>query len=247
MPYPTCSAITSSGSQPANRADREHLVEVVALPGVDHVDQPVGVQVADPVPDGGEVGDRVAVPAVGLRTIIGALKPSTKTHQRTVVDDRGAAGLELGGHRGEVVVVDRLAGQVARRSAARSAASYAALNPASEIVDQVAPDAPGSARHRTAGRPPAAGPGRRTPRPRGSGAGPLVEVLGLRQGQRGGVDALLEDLLDQHAELGAPVADVVLRRCTWCPTAVSTRLKQSPMIVDRRCPTCICLATFGAE
>jgi len=40
---------------------------------------------------------------------------------------------------------------------------------------------------------------------------PLVELLGCGQVERGDVDALFEDLLDEHAELPAPVADVVLR------------------------------------
>ena len=34
---------------------------------------------------------------------------------------------------------------------------------------------------------------------------------------------------------------------TVSPRAVRTRLRQSPMIVERRLPTCICLATLGAE
>ena len=43
-----------------------------------------------------------------------------------------------------------------------------------------------------------------------AGGGPLVEGVGLVEGQCPRVDALVEDLLDQHPELRAPVADVVL-------------------------------------
>ena len=42
-------------------------------------------------------------------------------------------------------------------------------------------------------------------------AGSGVELLRLRQRQARRVDAFVEDLLNQHPELGAPVANVVLR------------------------------------
>ena len=73
----------------------------------------------------------------------------------------------------------------------------------------------------------------------------LVEVAhaeGLRVG--GAVD--VEEVLNEHAEGRAPVADVVLAPTSW-PRNPSTRAKESPMSVLRRWPTCISLATFGAE
>ena len=123
---------------------------------------------------------------------------------------------------------------------------YAALNPASEMsissrqMPRVcsSPDCRATTRRRARSANSVVGAEVR--------AGPGVERLGLRQRQGRGVDALLEDLLDQHAELGAPVADVVLRDHLVADAGI-TRWKQSPMIVERRCPTCICLATFGAE
>ena len=64
VPNATCSVITSSGRKPALPGDREHLLEVVGLPRVHHVDDPVGVEVPDPVPDRRQVRCRVAEAAV---------------------------------------------------------------------------------------------------------------------------------------------------------------------------------------
>ena len=50
---------------------------------------------------------------------------------------------------------------------------------------------------------------------------------------------------DQHPELRAPVADVVLPDHARGPE-LERRLSASPM-VERRWPTCISLATLGAE
>jgi hypothetical protein len=51
--------------QPAGgRRGIEHHGEVLGLPGVGDVDQPVGVQLRNPVAEGGQVGDAVPVAAV---------------------------------------------------------------------------------------------------------------------------------------------------------------------------------------
>ena len=44
---------------------------------------------------------------------------------------------------------------------------------------------------------------------------------------------------------GAPQSPMWFSRTTLWPTAASSRTRQSPMIVERRWPTCICLAAFG--
>ena len=46
---------------------------------------------------------------------------------------------------------------------------------------------------------------------------------------------------------GVPQSPTWFCRMTLWPSASSTRASASPMIVLRRWPTCISLATFGAE
>jgi hypothetical protein len=46
---------------------------------------------------------------------------------------------------------------------------------------------------------------------------------------------------------GVPQSPMWFWRTTRCPSRSSTRTRESPMIVLRRWPTCICFATFGAE
>ena len=46
---------------------------------------------------------------------------------------------------------------------------------------------------------------------------------------------------------GVPQSPTWFSRMTVWPTNSSMRTSASPMIVVRRCPTCISLATFGAE
>jgi hypothetical protein len=54
-------------------------------------------------------------------------------------------------------------------------------------------------------------------------------------------------VLDEHAERGAPVADVVLADDVVSEVLECARASASPTTVVLRCPTCISLATFGAE
>ena len=56
----------------------------------------------------------------------------------------------------------------------------------------------------------------------------------------------VEQVLDQHAERRAPVAEVVLADDAMAERS-STRASASPMSVLRMCPTCISFATFGEE
>jgi hypothetical protein len=46
---------------------------------------------------------------------------------------------------------------------------------------------------------------------------------------------------------GVPQSPMWFCRITWCPWNPSTRTSASPITVLRTLPTCISLATFGAE
>ena len=61
------------------------------------------------------------------------------------------------------------------------------------------------------------------------------------------LDAGVEHVLGEHPELRAPVAEVVVPDHACGPANSSARTSASPMTVVRRCPTCISLATLGAE
>ena len=195
--------------QPAGQpADREHLGEVVALPGVGHVDDPVGVQVADPVPDGGQVGDRVAVAAVGLahdHRRVEALDEDAPAHPRRPPRRRWPPARRPP-RRGRRCRSTRPPG---RSSVSLTfSRAYAALNPVERDVDQVAPDAPGSARRRTAARPPGCGPGRRSRCPRGTGRSPACR---------------------ESSASGRVSAEASMPSSRICSTSIPNWVPQSPM------------------
>ena len=199
------------GQEAGQPGDGEDLVEVEGLRGSDDVDDPVGVQVADAVPDRGQVGGGVAVAAVGLAHDHRRVEPLDEDAQRAVVDHRDAGLLELGDDRGQVVVVDRLPGQVGvgeQHAEPRVRGVEAGLGD----LQQLLPDLPGL---RIAGLQrdhPAAGGGGELRVGLEARVGPLVDRLGAPARSRSRTSMpSSQDLLDQHAELGAPVADVVLR------------------------------------
>ena len=92
----------------------EHHLEVVVLGGAHHVEQLGGPEVTDAVPQGGEIGGGVAVPAVGLahderqRFTVAAFEPGREGAQCPVVRDEQTFRLEFGDDVVEHVVVGAL-------------------------------------------------------------------------------------------------------------------------------------------
>jgi hypothetical protein len=182
---------------------------VVGLAGVDHVDQPLGVQVPDPVPQRHEVGRGVPVTAV----------PLTDDHRRTeavdedaegaVVDDRETIALQVVDHLGEVCVVGRLPRQVLIHQQ-HVQPRIRRVEAGKGDLDQVVPHRQGRLVTGLQGHHAPTGPvGELLVGPEVR-AGSGVQRLGLGQRQPPGLDPLLGDLLHQHAELGAPVPHVVM-------------------------------------
>ena len=105
--------------QPAGLAGGgpDHL-EVQRLRRADDVEDAVGVQVADPVPDRGQVGGRVAVAAVGLaddqrqRLALAAGEAVEEHAQRAVADRRDARSPRARRRCRPARRCSRLAGQV---------------------------------------------------------------------------------------------------------------------------------------
>ena len=81
------------------------------------------------------------------------------------------------------------------------------------------------------------------------GPGLAVETVEVADRQLVGrlLLAQVDEMLDEHPERGAPVADVVLAAARRVRRRSSSRHRASPMTVPRRWPTCISLATLGAE
>ena len=200
-----------AGRQEAGLAgDCEHLLEVIGLSRVHHVDQPVAVELPDPTPDRRQVRCRVAVAAVAFADDHRRTEAVDEDTQGSVVDHCRAVGLEIMNDRSKIIVVGRLAGKIiigqqhvqprVRRIESRQ-----------RNLDQLLPDRSGLLIPGLQRDHPAPGSGGELVVGAEVRARPGVQRLGLRQRESPGVDLLLEDLFDQHAELGAPVADVVLR------------------------------------
>ena len=162
------------------------------------------------MPDGCHVGGVVTVAAIRFADDQRRIETVDPQHQRPVVDDGNAALGQVSGHLRQGVVVGRLARQV-RVGQQHPEALIGGVEPGEGDRDQLPPDRQGllvaalQFHHTRAGA--------------GGEVGVLVEVfLGvlvelLRAGEveGGDVDSCLEDVFDQHPELGAPVTDVVLR------------------------------------
>ena len=174
-------------------------------------------EVADPVPDGRQVGGRVAVAAVGLaddqrhRLALAAGVAVEEDAQRAVADGRQALGLELVADLGELVVVRRLAGQVlvGQGDPERGVDAVEVLL---GEVDQLVPE---PQRVGVAGLEldhPCPGLGREVGVALELGVRGGVERVGVGDQQPGfgGVLAHDQQVLDQHPERRTPVADVVL-------------------------------------
>ena len=188
----------------------EDLLEVVRLRCPDDVDHPVGVQVADPVPDGCQVGAGVAEATGGVADDRWRGEALDEDHERPAVDDGDPSVLEVGSHHGEVIVVDRLPRKVGIGEQ-HVHALVGGVEAGQRHVDQLLPEGPRRRVARLQHDHPLASPVGELLRLLQVVVGPLVELFCRRQVERGDVDALFEDLLDEHAELPPPVADVVLR------------------------------------
>ena len=215
--------------QPAHPPRRlEDQAEVQRLPGVDDVEDAVGLQVADAVAQRREVRGVVAVAAVALlhhqhgRLAVGGLDLLGLDDDRAVAVLRDARGEQLLDHLGQPLVVDRLARGVARL---QQHAEPAVDLPERDLglVDDLAP---ARERRLVAGLQ-GDDPG---PRPVGErlvgvelGARHAVQPVERGDRRRTGFDlagfevgvapprlGVLVEVLDQHPELGAPVAEVVL-------------------------------------
>ncbi len=159
--------------------------------------------------DGRDVGDVVAVPAVAVPEDGGGAEAVDEDDQRAVVDDSDPASLEVLADRGEHVVVDRLTGEVVVGEQ-DAEPLVRRVEPGGRDLDEAVP-------HRERGlvaglQGDDLGPGPVGERLVGGQVGvrAQVQLLELGEVQPGQVEVLLDHLLDEHAELAAPVADVVL-------------------------------------
>ena len=221
LPICTCTASTVSGSQPASRARGHDHAQVHVLRGAHDVEDPVGRQVADPVADGGEVRGAVAVAAVGLaddqrqRLPVAAGKSCGEGAQGAVADPGQAAFLEFLAQLCQMRVVGAFAGDVVIGEA-DAQRGVDGVEVALGLGDQPLPDGEGLLVAALQGNDAEPGPGGEAVLVGGGGIelgpGGLVERAGVLHQQRRlrGVLADLQPVLDQHAERGAPVADVVL-------------------------------------
>ena len=204
--------------QPAGRAgDGEDHVEVHGLRGADDVECPVHAEVDRPVAHSGEVCRGIAVAAVGLADdqrqgfALTAGEAVGEHAQRTIGDRRQALGLELVADFRQNVVVGGLAGEVVVGEGDVEE-RVDAVEVLAGVADERRPQIQGllvAALELDDARPGAGGEGLVGVELR---AGRLVEgvrVLGHFGGLIG-VDADVEEVLDEHAEWCAPVADVVL-------------------------------------
>ncbi len=188
----------------------EHLAEVVGLAGVGDVDDPVRVQLTHPTPDRRQICAGVTEAAVALAHDERGLVAIHPHHERAVVDHGDAALLEVGGDQREVVVVAALPGDVGVGEE-HVKPLVGGVEPGHRHGDELTPDGSGLlVAVLKADHPQACGVGEVWVGAE-VGVGALVERLGTGQIERADVQPLGEHLLHEHAELGAPVADVVLR------------------------------------
>src|SRR4029453_19579961 len=83
--------------------DGEHQIEVIGLPRVHDVDDPVGMQVPYPVPDRRQVRCRVAKTTVALPYDHGGGEAVDKDAQRAVIDYRSTVAFQLGDERWKII------------------------------------------------------------------------------------------------------------------------------------------------
>ena len=188
----------------------EEFLEMLRLTHVGDVDDPVGLQLAHPVPDGCHVGGVVAVAAVRFADDQRRVETLDPQHQRPVVDDGDAALGQVGGHLRKGVVVGRLARQV-RIGQQHPETLIGGVETGQGDRDQLPPDRQGLLVAALQLHDARAGAGGETGIVVEMFLGILVELLRAGKVEGGDVDSLLDDVLHQHPELGAPVADVVLR------------------------------------
>lgn len=210
--------------QPARPARRlEDHLEVQGLPRVDHVDQLGRAQVAHPVADRGEVGGGVAEAAVGLlddqrgRVAVLALDVVEEHTERAVGADGDARLLQQLAGLDEHVVVAGLADHVGVLDVHVQLVEDG-VEVDLRLVHEPLPEGKGL---RLAGlevHHPGAGTGLELLVGVEEAARSLVQPVEVGHGLLAGdllggtviqLVRVLQQVLDEHAELGAPVADVV--------------------------------------
>ena len=196
---------------------REDHLEVQYLLGSDHVYRAVAAELVHPVADGGEIGRGVVVAAVALaddqrqRPALAAGETRGKRAQRALALDRDALFHKQADRVREHVVVEALAADVV----VGQADPKPGVHPVHVLlgdVDQVLPSGQGLRISCLQPHEPAPGALGELGLGVELAPGGLVERVrvGLQQGRLRGVLAHVEQVLDEHAERGAPVADVVI-------------------------------------
>ncbi len=205
------------GQPPGHAGGLEDHGQVLPLGQPDDVDEPGGLQVAQPMADGRQVGGGVAGTAVALaddegqRLALAVGEPGWEEAQGAVALLQQAELLQLGDHVVQVVVVGALAGVVV----GGEQHVELAVEPGDGALGGIHEGVPEAQRVLVAGLqqhdPLAAALGEDRI---GVELGPGLPVEGLEVGEgelaRGGRVARVDEVLEEHAEGGAPVAQVVL-------------------------------------
>ena len=226
-PMPNCDVHAPRRRRAANRPRRavsKTMRKCSACAGVDDVEDPVGVQVADPVADRrpgrwprSRSRRRTCARSAAAGSPSRPLKPSRNTHSAPSLRTASPRSLQLGDDLGEVRGCRSSRRRCRRRSGARRAArrpprsSAWTRRPARCHSRQRLRVAALQRHHPLPGPVGELGVGveaARGRRGRGGqpGDGDLAGVLGAGRTRLG----VLDQVLDEHAELRAPVAEVVL-------------------------------------
>ena len=216
-PNATWTASSSSREVAGERGDGEDEAQVQGLLGPDDVDEPGGADAAGAVAHAGQVGRRVAVAAVGLahdqreRLTVAVLEALGEHAQGPVVLHQQALLVELGDDDGQQRVVEALPHDVLRgQEDAEQLVDLAGV--AHGLGDEDAPEVQrlvvaGLQQHdAVAAALGEVGVAVELP------AGRRVELVEVPHAEGLGVGrpVHVEQVLDEHAERRAPVADVVL-------------------------------------
>jgi len=179
------------------------------LAGIGDVDDPPGAKLIHPVADCGDVGDVIAVAASGVPDDRRCVEPLGEDNQSTVVYLRDPAPLKVVGQRSKQRIVAGLPGHIGVGQLDVHP-GVGAVEPSQRDLDQALPRLAGG---RVAGLQ-LDHTFARARRERlvsvQMSVGPSVQLLCTGQVEGGQIQPLIGDLLDQHAELASPVADVVL-------------------------------------
>ena len=182
----------------------------------DDIDHPGPFQLRDPEPQRGEISRRVSEPAVALahdhrqRLTVLALEARSEDAQRALIDPRQPVRLEVLGYPGQQRVVEALATYVVRGEP-HSHPVVHRLQVPDRFVHELVPDRDGALVAALELDDPLPGPVGELGIAVEPGPGLRIQHIEILDGMRGlVVPALVQQMLDQHAELRAPVAQVVL-------------------------------------